>query len=967
MLLILVGSGVSYIRDAQEQEVQKRAATSVRLLCSTFQESVLGRAFGDVAAIAQSALEDTEMLYIRVTRPNGRVVALAEAEGFSLVGAPTPDRVLDDSAEDGVFEATGDITVAGEVFARVDIGLDTSRTFGVVRAARLQALKIVGLEMALVALFSFILGSLLTRSLRALEVAVDTVASGDFHARVPVVRDDELGRVATRFNSMAERLETVRDRQAQTVQLLGALSRAQQLHLLGRSDHEVSAALLETVSAITGSEAACLQREGACHCAVCVALGADSVEAGDRDGLTWTSAPGRDGAWVTRIPLLQGEQFFGALNLLRKGAGHSTGEVAVVLALAPQIAALIEALDERTAQARKDQLQRAILGNVIDGIVSADQQGVVMNANPAFERMFGLDPQGAVGTRLKDWIELTPWAEHKGEARKRECRATRANGTPFDVEVARAQVGADGDREAFALWVVGEITVRKRVEAETQKAMQAAREAQRAKSAFLANMSHELRTPMNGVLGMLQLLQVDALEPNQIGNVETAVAAAEHLLEILDDVLVFSKAEAGKMALESVPFDLSKQVEESARLLAHSAFAKGVELTCEIPNMGEMVLGDPTRLKQVLVNLLGNAVKFTEHGSVAVRLSVTGSTEARHSFRIEVEDTGVGIPAAALPELFSPFQQADSSTTRRYGGTGLGLSICRELMSLMGGTLEVETGEGAGATFTAELDLGRTTRASEPAAYDLAGTEFVIRGDLHRTAAVTRAYLEGMGATEVPSPRSAPGAVIFVVSRGTSVRGTLNTLGDYPNRYVVLTEPGWVCDEKAPPHATMLTAPATRAELALAMQATVRRRDTGLQLVGFEGEVLLVEDNHVNQRVMEAMLHRLGVKCSVVGNGALAVERLRTESFRLVLMDCQMPVMDGFEATRVLRERGFRAPIIAVTANVLSETRDACQRAGMNGFLSKPIKIADLQGILERFLQPEEADDEDEGEGKVAT
>ena len=158
--------------------------------------------------------------------------------------------------------------------------------------------------------------------------------------------------------------------------------------------------------------------------------------------------------------------------------------------------------------------------------------------------------------------------------------------------------------------------------------MQAAREAQRAKSAFLANMSHELRTPMNGVLGMLQLLQVDALEPNQIGNVETAVAAAEHLLEILDDVLVFSKAEAGKMALESVPFDLSKQVEESARLLAHSAFAKGVELTCEIPNMGEMVLGDPTRLKQVLVNLLGNAVKFTEHGSVAVRPRRPGTPSA---------------------------------------------------------------------------------------------------------------------------------------------------------------------------------------------------------------------------------------------------------------------------------------------------------------------------------------------------
>jgi PAS domain S-box-containing protein len=936
----------------------------VRLLCSTFQEAVLKKDLATIAGTADSALRDTGLLYIRVIGRQERVLAAATAEGFGPIGERSPDRLLDDSAKDGVFDAVGDIEIAGDWFARVEIGLDTTATFAVVKDARMQALKIVALEMALVALFSFILGSLLTRSLRALEDAVNTVASGDFHARVPEGRDDELGRVASSFNAMAGRLEAVRERQSQTVQMLEALSKAQQLHLIGRSETEVYASLLETITEVSFSEDSCIQHGAHTGCSVCRV----SIASGLADIATpWITEQTRDGAWVTTVPLVQGERSLGALTLLRRGGPHSERDLAVVLAVAPQLAALVEALDVRTVQARKDQLQRVILSNVIDGIVSVDRQGRIMNTNPAFDRMFGLESQGAVGSEITKWIDAIPDSTSDDPTRKQEARARRASGEEFEIELALAQVGADGDREAFVLLVVGDITERKRVETEMHRAMEASQEAQRAKSAFLANMSHELRTPMNGVLGMLQLLQVDKLTTGQLDNIDTAVSAAEHLLAVLDDVLIFSKAEAGKMELEALPFDLARQVEDSTRLLAHAAFEKGIELTCEVPLGGCGVIGDPRRLKQVLVNMQGNAIKFTEHGSVAVRLLSISSTSTRQLFRIEVEDTGIGIASESLEGLFSPFQQADTSTTRRHGGTGLGLSICRELVGLMGGTLDVESIEGQGAKFFADVEFERSLAAAGEPLPSLSGTQFVIRGDLAQSAGVVRRYLQEMGATEAQSPESAPRAVIVIVTRGPNLERCLDLLSAFSNRRVVITERAWVSDHNGDSNATLMTAPITREELSETMLATERHRESALQLVEFKGEVLLVEDNPVNQRVMRAMLERLGVTCEVVGNGALAVERLKTESFRLILMDCQMPVMDGFEATRALRKRGFSDPIIAVTANVLSEDRRACESAGMDGFLSKPVQLADLQEVLGEHLSALTPVEPKIGDDKMAT
>ncbi len=946
MLLILVVTGVRYIEQAQDQRIQDRAATSAQLLASTFKEAIAGDDLATVNDTAEAALQDTSLLYVRVLDEEGRVLASVAQDGIGDLSSRTLDRSLADTLGDGVFDAAGEILVAGSLYGRVELGLDTSQTFEIVAAAKRRALEIALFEMGLVALFSFILGTLLTRRLRGLEVAVDTVASGDFLARVPVRRDDEIGRVASSFNAMAERLGSARLRQAQTVQLLEALSRAQQLHLLGYGDADVHQALLATVIELTSSQAACLQHADRKGCGVCRGAPAPPASAAQLGPVLLQL---EDGRWFAGIPLRQGDRSFGRLALVRESGPYTEEDLAVVRGVAPQVAALIEALEEKAALDRKEQLQRAILGNVIDGIVSVDRDGLIIDANPAFERMFGLVGEPVRGRLLSDWIAAPVGGTAGDSGRKLEAEASTEDGSKITVEVSRTLVGHEGEDSHFVLWVIGDITERKRAEEETLRAMEAAREAQRAKSAFLANMSHELRTPMNGVLGMLQLLQLDQLSDAQQGNLGTAVSAAEHLLEILDDVLVFSKAEAGKIALEAIPFDLARLVEDCARLLAHSAYQKGIELTCDVPILGAGVVGDPTRLKQVVVNLLGNAIKFTEQGLVEIQLSSVPSSNAHERYRLEVRDTGVGIPDAALSGLFAPFQQADDSTTRSFGGTGLGLSISRELLSLMGGAIEVETEIGAGSTFIAEFELLPAEVAARLP--DLTGVTFVLRGDLAASQAVARRYLEALGAKEVLTPQGAPGAAMILLNRGPGLARLLAGLAEVPNRRVVATEWSWISEHRDTVKGSVLAAPFTRLELADAIAATERQRSTGLTLVGFSGDVLLVEDNLVNQRVMSAMLARLGVECELASNGAQAVELLKQRKFKLVLMDCQMPVMDGLEATRVLRKRGYDAPIIAVTANVLNEAREDCEGAGMDGFLSKPIRLPDLQATLRRFLE----------------
>lgn len=717
---------------------------------------------------------------------------------------------------------------------------------------------------------------------------------------------------------------------------------------------------------------------------------------------------------VVQQVLLDGQTHWGELSTLKRKDGSSFPveyRAAPIIDEAKLSGAVVTFQDITERKQAQDDLDanhktlNAITSSTRDAIIMIDDEGDISFWNQGAEAMFGYPTGESLGRNLHELIvperflslhrEAFPAWRKTGTGsavgRTLELVGVRNGGQEFPIELSLSSVRLR--HRWFAVGIARDITLRKQQEELLSQAKQAAESANRAKSEFLANMSHEIRTPMNAILGLIQLVLDSPLTPRQDDFLRKAHASSRALLNILNDILDYSKIEAGRLAIEQVPFRIDETLKSVADLHAAQMAEKSLELFLEIePDVPVAVLGDSLRLTQVLNNLVGNAVKFTERGEIHIKAAVTGVVGGVITLQFAVRDTGIGLEKEQALRLFQPFTQGDGSITRKFGGTGLGLTICQRLVGLMGGEIAVSSLPGQGSCFTFTISVGASASLlKQPDMQQLGDCKVLVVDDQETSRLILKQLFDAWG---LESHTAASGSeALAQIEEAEVTQRPFNAIlldwrmpemsglevarrlqeeahsGRFIHPLLVVMIMAYDKDELLGQIGSIhldgiLTKPVTPSDL-FDVLANARNPQPPTPAVvekgteslpsDFKGSrILLVEDNAINQQVAAEFLRMRKINVILANHGGEAVDWVKRESFDAVLMDLHMPTMDGLEATRRIRDlpNGRDLPIIAMTAAVMPEDRERCAACGMVGFVSKPIDPNELTRVLQSWIKP---------------
>ena len=748
---------------------------------------------------------------------------------------------------------------------------------------------------------------------------------------------------------------------------------------------------------------------------------------------SYASLPGRKGlptghVEVVRelvVPVIRESRIVAVLGVGNKPADYDERDTEIVAYMADVTWHIVEQKRAEEKLEENEAFLNTLLNAIPIPVFSKDREGRYLGVNKAFESFFGAPNEQVVGKTAFDIMpaELAEIYHAKDtelfesrEVQRFESRIENPKGEMRDVIFNKAVLTDSQGTVTGLIGAILDITDRKRAEEnliETNRWLEAAvvtahemtlkaEVANEAKSDFLANMSHEIRTPMNGVIGMTGLLLDTELTKEQRRYAEIVRSSAESLLGLINDILDFSKIEAKKMELEILDFDLLSLLDDFADALALRAHEKGLELNCSAENdVPSLLVGDPGRLRQILTNLAGNAIKFTSKGEIDIRVTAVSESDDDALLRFTVRDTGIGIPEEKFNLIFDKFSQVDASTTRRYGGTGLGLAISKQMAEMMGGEIGVTSQEGKGSEFWFTARFGKQPKdkqKEDSSVADLSGVRVLIVDDSSTSREILTSRLASWGMRPVEthdgysalsllqqaSDGNDPFLLAIIDMQMPAMDG--ETLGrsikENPQLgktlMVILTSLGMQGDARRFSEAGFagyLTKPVRHQELKAVLALTLASRDNvnppswpiatrhtareALNVrISRKARILLAEDNITNQQVVLAILKKLGLRADAVANGAEAIQALETISYDLVLLDMQMPLVDGYETTSIIRDPNSKVldhaiPIIAMTAHARKDDRDKCLTAGMNDYVSKPVSPHSLAKALEKWLPTE--------------